>query len=830
MAIGSFFRLSVLFTLSGAAALIYQVLWTRELALLFGSTAQAAALTIAIFFTGIALGGWLFGRQAAKIRRPLHVFGIVEIGVAATALGHFLIADLYFAFYPALVAVFGGSLLLDTVFKAVVAATILLPSAVLMGGTLPLMGQHLIRSSEDLGKLGSALYAFNTVGGAIGAFSAGFFLPVLLGFSGAYLLAVTLDLIVGLMALTLAKGALPQITVKPLASARTSPRIWLIAFVSGFATLAVEVLWVRAFAQVLQNSVYTYSLVLTAFLVALSLGAVIANALGRRAWQPELVLRGLLFASMAAVAATPHLFYYLTGGLAYLGAQTDFWGYTLEVTRVSLIVVVLPGAVLGAVLPYLLRLMQGHGQPGAILGRLIALNTLGAIAGTLVGGFVLLPLVGAWKGLWLMAAAYALLILLVPSKSMDWRSSVSGAAAVLASLFLLAASPGVQSTRLAPGETLLAFKEGHAAHVAVVQRDDAKFIRVNNFYTLGGSGALVPERNQTMIPLLLHPNPEEVFFLGLGTGISAGAVLYAEPQRVTVCELLGDVIEFSRDWFEPYTNGLFDDPRVTIHAEDGRQCLARSKATYDLIIADLFTPWRAGVSNTYSLEHYQLAASRLKPGGAYVQWLPLYQVSRTEFEIIANTMAQVFPSLVLWRGDLYPEASIVALVGSNERQTLDVQTLASQWRTMTGSNQSDDVLIDLALKFYAGNAHAGLFADAPINTDSRPLIEYMAPRTHRAVIAGLDTWLVGQARDQLYDELLLALPPAQDPYLKYLSDAQLDMIYAGQVYAQWQGVRARRALGARALWQRFTSLAPEHAHEPDSPAGYVGRSQRAFGQ
>ncbi len=823
-------QLSALFTISGAAALIYQVLWTRELGLLFGSTAQAAALTIAIFFTGIAIGAWLCARWAGAMQRPLRLFGLVEIGVAATALGHFFVADAYVALYPTLIAAVDGMVVLETVLKAVVAATILLPSAILMGATLPLMGQHLISAPEQLGRMGSALYALNTIGGAVGALAAGFFLPVWLGFYGAYLLAVALDLLVGLTTLFLARRVLPQDNQTPLRGGdKPDSRLWLIAFGSGFATLAVEVIWVRAFAQVLQNSVYTYALVLAVFLGALALGAALANTLTRLVFKPEMVLRVLLMTSAALVAATPYIFYTTTNGLGYLGGQSDFVGYVVEVSRVAALTILVPGAILGAVLPYLLRLMQGHSQPGATLGRLIALNTLGAIFGTLVGGFILLPTLGAWKSLWLLAAVYLLMVPLVRQAQGRMPTKLSGLVAIAGAVFLLIGAPGIQSTRLADGESLLAFSEGHSAHVAVVQQDQAKYIRVNNFYTLGGSGALIPERNQTMIALLTHPDPQELFFLGLGTGISAGAGLFANPQRLTVCELLPDVIAFARDWFVPYVNGLFEDERVTIYPEDGRQCLARSRDAYDMIIADLFTPWRAGVSSTYSLEHYRLAARRLKPGGAYVQWLPLYQVSQAEFEIIGNTMAQVFPSLTLWRGDLYPETSIVALIGRNDFEPLEPQVLADQWRAMTGSHEPDHVLIDQALKFYVGNGHSGLFAAAPINTDSRPIIEYLAPRTQRAVVAGRASWLVGRERDRFYEDLYHAMPPNNDPYLARLTSEQLDMVRAGLTYSQWQGLRFRREMGASQAWRRFITLAPPHARNPSSPAGQVAHSETVFG-
>ena len=826
--------LAVLFFASGAAALIYQVLWVRELGLLFGSTAQAAALTIAIFFTGIALGGWLFGRLSERLARPLGTFGLVEIGVAATALGHFLVIEAYFTLYPGLYALVGGVPVLETALKAGVAATILLPSAVLMGGTLPLIGQHVIRAGRDLGRRGAALYALNTAGGASGALAAGFFLPVWLGFSGAYLLAVGLDLAVGLVALLIARRATPATTNVAAASPRAPDtpipaRLWVIAFASGFATLAIEVIWTRAFAQVLQNSVYTYALVLTVFLMALSLGAALANALNRARLRPEAVLSALLIASALVIAATPHLFHHLTGGLGYLGGRADFAGYVLEVGRVALLAMLIPGTILGAVLPYLLRLMQGGGAPGPLLGRLIAVNTTGAILGALAGGFVLLPVAGMWKGLWLMAALYALLVLVLWRRDEGWSARAPRLAALIGALLLLIGQPGLEPTRLNPGERLLAFREGPSAHVSVIGRGEARFIRVNNFYTLGGSGALVPERNQTMIPLLTHPAPREIFFLGMGTGISAGAGLFAEPERVTVCELLPDVIDFAREWFGPYVNGLFSDPRVTIHAEDGRQCLARSSARYDMIIADLFTPWRAGVGNVYTLEHYRLAASRLNEGGTYVQWMPLYQVSQREFAIIANTMAQVFPELTLWRGDLYPERSVLALVGRNAAAPLDPAVLAAQWRAMTGEDTPEALLIDRALKFYAGNAASGLFAGVPINTDDQPLIEYLAPRSHRAVIAGTASFLTGPARDRLYADLLAALPPENDPYLARLNPSQLALPQAGALYAEWRGRQRRDDPRADAVWRAFPALTPPDAINPDSPAGQVASGGMAFG-
>ncbi|AGA35210.1 Spermidine synthase [Thioalkalivibrio nitratireducens DSM 14787] len=382
------------------------------------------------------------------------------------------------------------------------------------------------------------------------------------------------------------------------------------------------------------------------------------------------------------------------------------------------------------------------------------------------------------------------------------------------------------------GETLVALREGHAAHAAVIEREDGLSIRANNYYTLGSTHAAIAERNQTLIPLLVHPPPETVFFLGMGSGITAGAALLLPVERVVVCELLGEVVDLARDRFQPWVNGLFDDSRVTIYAEDGRHCLARSPERFDAIIADLFTPWKAGTGNLYTQDHYRLAAERLKPGGMYVQWIPLYQVSMQELAIIGTTMASVFPELTLWRGDLYPSRSIVALLGRNTAEPLDPEVLVRNARRLLGEYEGADEYYEaLGLLFYAGNPEESrFFAEALINTDDRPLIEYLAPRTHRAVLTGAAQWGVGVARDRLCWALFDALPPERDPYLRALDERQLRHVEAGLRYALYQGIRVRGTRAeARAVWLGFLEVVTPATRSPDSPAGQAGFGASGFG-
>ncbi|QIT56206.1 fused MFS/spermidine synthase [Aquisalimonas sp. 2447] len=844
-----------LFLLSGFAALVYQVLWVRELGLLFGNTAQAAALAIAIFFAGLAAGGWIWGRIAPRVRSPLKAFGFLEMGVAATALGHFFLLDLYHAIYPTLFTAAHGTDWAVIALRAGLGALVLFPPAFLMGGTLPMMGQHMVRLTGRLSTTGTAVYALNTFGSAMGALAAGFMLPPLLGFNGAYMLAIGIDLGVGLAALALALATV-SISARPrdskeqqrrrrMSAQQTQPRtappetrgngelpgalIILVAFVSGTATLGVEVLWTRLFAQVLQNSVYTYAVVLVAFLLALSLGSLAANALARlRRPAPRHVLLAVLAASALVTAASPWAFHAVTGGLSYVGAGASWLEYLAAVSTVALLIMVLPGILLGVTLPYLLRLSEATSpEPGEILGRLVAVNTSGAIVGSLTAGFVLLPWLGVSGSLLALAGLYPVLMiplilrepLSLPAR-LGWAAPVTAAAVTL--LFLRIDGPAATQIDSAAGEELIELIEGTHATAAVIERGPHRLIRVNNFYTLGGTGALESERNQTLIPMLTHPEPRRVFYLGMGTGITAGASLLFPVERVDVCELLPEVVELAERHFRPWTQGLFDDDRVNVRAEDGQHCLRHADTEYDLIISDLFTPWKAGSGNLYTVENYRTGRERLAEDGLFVQWLPLYQLTEKELSSIARTMQAVFPRVVMWRGDLFADGSIVALVGTEEGVTVDPEAMVNHGRALADNPAlPEDLLRAVGLRFYAGNVGTSdLFADAPLNTRDRPVVEYEAPRSQRRVQAGEDTWMTGSRLGLLYRELLEQTPPAQDPYLASLQPEDHGFVQAGQHYYFHNVLRfnERHDL-ARAQLQRFLALTPfeEPPPDPDSP-------------
>ena len=882
--------------LSGAASLVYEVLWLKELSLLFGSTAYAASTTLAVFFLGLAVGGAAFGRWSPRLRSPLRAYAWIELGIAASAALYFVLLEVYFQLYGPVYDALADRPAAFNAFRIALATLVLLPPAALMGGTLPVLGQYLVRRPHELGRHGSRLYAVNTIGAASGAFLAGFVLPPLLGFDRAYLLAMAANVVVAGVAwqwsridaggatidagraplgagsaaridagrapridaggATIDAGRAPRIdagrappspdvaadrprpaerrgrvarsrrraATAPGAAAAASPawaasRAWLaaVAVLSGVFALALEVLWTRMFAQVLQNSVYTFSTILVVFLAALAAGSAIANRLCRVQAAPAHVLWALLVLSGLAVAATPFAFHRLTAGLSTLATGDAWIAYIVSIFANAMLLLFVPAALLGSVFPYLLRASEGSpAAPGAVIGRLAALNTTGGAAGALAAGFVLLGTIGLWNSIRLMAAGYLLLALAIAwsawgdsrrerggradpePRRPTGRARLLPAAASVGALALLGTAldasrlplVGVATER---GEALIATWEGPDGVVAVTERAGNRRLKMNNFYTLGGTGSLEQEQNQALLPLMTHPDPRAVFLLGLGTGITAGTALRHPVERLVVCEIAPDVIAAAAAYFEAPSGGLFSDPRASVRACDARNHLLGTAERYDVILADLFIPWRAGVGNLYSREHFAAARERLTAGGLFVQWFPLFQVSRREFDLVARTMLSVFEQVTLWRGSFSAELPFAAFVGATEPTTLDPGVIARNGLHLSGGVPLPDAAaLAVTLPFYAGNLSAadGLIPPGPVNTDDRPLVEYLAPVTQREERAGTTGWFHSTELAAFFGHLAELAPPARDPHLALLSAAQRDFVTAGLSY--YQGTVARR--------------------------------------
>jgi len=396
--------------------------------------------------------------------------------------------------------------------------------------------------------------------------------------------------------------------------------------------------------------------------------------------------------------------------------------------------------------------------------------------------------------------------------------------------------PVIGMDRRRPHEQVVETWEGSDCTVTAVRGPHGLSLKVNSDYGLGSTGAYAQERLQNDLPLLVWPRTRSIFFLGLGTGITAGGAL--DPQfpgvrRVVACELVPEVITAARKYianFEgrDFTGGLFRDPRVTLLAEDGRHYLMAAPERFDLVNGELFIPFRSGAGSLYSREHFASVKARLAPGGVFVQWLPLYQVTEHELGIIARTMLDVFDQVSLWRISFQPGEEVVALAGHREAGPLpacDVDSGAARRAAVAGKDHRDLGNLSLPfnsgsiLFFYGGNLTAArnLFAGYPLNTDDRPVIEYLAPRTYRRAADHEIPWFVGPRIAKLVDKLQQICPPERDPLLAQRSAAERRLPRAGAAFhwaRLWQIMDDEAQ--CRQAWQRFV-------------AEWTGREEGALG-
>ena len=807
--------LTLLF-LSGLAGLVYQILWMKQLGLLFGSTAYAASATLAAFFAGLAAGSWWWGARVEKSSNPLRLYALLEFGIALTALTYFIILKAFYAVYPHVYDPMAGPVQMISV-KFLLALLLVFPPAFFMGGTVPAIARVLIRSRGLFGRKSAFIYGINTLGAAVGVSSAAFLLIPSLGFRFTYGLSVLLSLVVALISWQVSRRPHLRVTdptpeAEEAKSAAEGPRyehlaICLLCFFSGFTVLGLEVIWTRIFAQVHENSVYSFAIILTVVLVCLALGAWISAGLARLSKEPLRTLGILTIAGGSLLVLGPPLLMKATDGLRPVNTMEPWGEYVAGLFRMGFGGIGLVTIALGTVFPFLMKAVERTAEaPGRTLGRLLAINTAGAIAGALLSGFVLLPSLGMWGSMRFLSAAYLVLGLLLPFGL--GHSGIVLRAVGIGSLALLfsALNPTRLPTHWNPPfqenpDRVLKTWEGADCTVTVVEKGSGhRAIKINGAYALGSTAAYQEQANQSRIPLHAFPETGSICYIGMGTGMSAGAALapkFPKVERLVSCELTPAVVEAARTYIpEELTRGLFTDPRSTVLVEDGRHYIMAGDDKFDMINADLFLPYRRGAGSLYSLDHYQAAAERLNPDGVFVQWLPLYQLTEFEFGVIARTMLEAFDQVTMWRNNFTPGKEKVALIGqktaaplppppTGDREAMRAAVEGMEW--FEASPEMVRAEADSIMFFYCGNLSAArdLFDSYPINTDDRPVIEYETPRTFRQRAEQEEmVFFVGPELARVTRQLLLACPVTEDPALQGHPASSQRLVLAGAAFHQ----------------------------------------------
>ncbi|HEY6141192.1 MAG TPA: fused MFS/spermidine synthase [Thermoanaerobaculia bacterium] len=727
---------------SGFCALVYQTAWLRQFRLIFGASTFATAAVLAIFMGGLGLGSAFLGKRADRHPQPLRFYGNLELMIAVSAAFSpvllWVIAKVYFALGGSVVLGLAGA----SVVRLILSTLVLGVPTVLMGGTLPAAARA-VETHDDAGRRSLALlYGMNTLGAVAGTLLSTFWLLEALGNRGTLFVAVAINLIVALIARwrtgTLACPAEPD---PGTGKSACPPYVLGAAAVVGFAFLLMELVWYRMLAPLLGGSTFTFGLILAIALLGIGLGgAAYAFWSGdRRATAGGFALTCSLEAAAIAIPfALGDRIAILANLLRALGAE-GFGGYVFGWTLVTLIVVFPAAVVAGVQFPLLISLLgSGEEDVGHQVGLAYAWNTAGAIAGSLAGGFGILPLLTA-PGTWRLVVVLLALTSVVFAK----RYAIVAAAAV-ALTFTLGPTAvwrhsGIGAGRAAAHDSPNAIREwayrnrrqlvwdvdGRESSVALIDGADYAFV-VNGKVDGSARGDAGTQIMSGLVCAILHPDPKRALVIGLGTGSTAGWYgVVPSMERVDVVELEPAVLRVAAAC-APVNRDVLHNPKVDIRIADAREVLLTTRDTYDLIFSEPSNPYRAGIASLFTQEFYRAAAARLRDGGIFGQWVQAYDVDGQTIRTIYATLGSVFPFVETWTTDS-GDLLLVATKGPIARDAGALRRRVAQEPFRSGMSNAWRVesLEGFLGHFLARDTLArALGKDEELNTDDKTPIEF----------------------------------------------------------------------------------------------------------
>jgi spermidine synthase len=733
-----------IFVLSGAAGLIYEIVWSRQLVLVFGNTTQAVSAILTGFFGGMAIGAALGGRIADRVRSPLRMYGVLElllvVVVIATPLSFRLIHEVYRAVYPSI----EGTPMLVLV-RLALAVLALAPATVMMGATFPALVRHFARD-EALSKAFGRLYSANTIGAVVGTLVAGLVLIELLGLSGALLVGVTCSAIAGLIALWLARDDRPADviatrTVAP-ATAGTRPGIrpsialaLAIAFLSGLTSLGYQVTWTRLLTSGTGGYTYVFTAVLALFLTGIAIGAVLFTWLRPRIRSP---LRLLAFSQIAVAALA------ILGLLIVIGSPRPLDpGDPVASVRalvVAAIVVVLPVAtILGIAFPTASALLRDElGEAGSESGALLASNTTGAIIGSLVIPFVLMPTIGSPAIVIVLAianAALGIFLAIRAGPSSRWMA-MAGAAMIVVTVAVAMRPAAIQQPNVAliesVGGRIFASSEDEIASVQAGQKSSTP-----ELWVAGTSMTLltVDAKLMPVLPLIARPDSDRALVVAFGMGTAFRSSLIA-GMRTDVVELVPSVPRMF-GWYYEDADAVLSDPDGHLVVADGRNHLELETERFDIIVTDPPPPIESsGASVISSLEYYRAGHAHLTQNGVMMQWVP-FGAAESELKEHIRTFAEVYPEVLIVRGAggygfyMLGSDAPIELDPEVSREVLARPGVLDDISSAYDSPASDiDGWVDVIDRqtWLAGDAVRGYVGSGALITDDRPRPEYFLLR------------------------------------------------------------------------------------------------------
>ncbi|HKG61814.1 MAG TPA: fused MFS/spermidine synthase [Pyrinomonadaceae bacterium] len=761
--------IGVCFVLSGATGLIYEVLWARMLGLVFGATTLAVSTVLAAFMGGLALGSALAGKLAQRIRKPLSTYGVMEIGIAVYA----LLVPLLFRWIDHVYVLIWQQLqpgyFTFSLWRFLLSGLVLLLPTTLMGATLPVLTVAFVRSSDANSV--TKLYACNLAGAILGTLAAGFVLLPALGVRMTIVVAAVLNVIVGVIAIVLqrqtqARAEHPEHPVhleNPENPENPVNSFWYFAaLVSGFVTISSQVSWTRTLTMIIGSSTYAFSIVVALFLIGLAIGAWLVT---RKDRSPRLRSAILKVEALTALSLLLSLYVLnqIPALLINLGLRLHISSWTgllaLQIVSATLLILV-PAVLMGMVMPLVLVWASSdRTRAVAQVGRSYAVNTIGAIAGAFITGFILIPKTSTRFTL-LFAAICCLVVATVAYKPVSRdpalkRSLAIGLIPVFVIVLFIVAPPmnladlsigaydslvrvlaqtreGVKEAETGPNiHELLMYEEGPTATVSVRRDQNTVSMAING--RTNASDSIYDMPTQVMLgqlPLLIAPKINHGLIIGYATGVTVGAMLQSPVQSVTCVELEPGTVAGSQ-FFNHVNNRPLDDPRASLIIDDARTFLRVTPNRYDMIVSEPSHPWVPGVANLFTQEFFELGRARLSDDGIWVQWVQIYQLSTESLRSVLATYQKVFPHVLVFRVGGLSNGKDLLLIGSNRPLNLDRLSERIRDPRMAAELARVDLKSEADIRgwYVCDESKLGpAVAGAKINTDDNMHIEMTVPR------------------------------------------------------------------------------------------------------
>jgi len=760
----------VLFLLSGATSLAYEVMWTRMLVRIFGTSSFAVSTVLAAYMAGLALGSYLFGRLIDRKGRPVLIYGLLELGIGVFALVFPYVLDGLNPLYRVLYRGLEGSHYSLSLIRFVLCFTVLLVPTTLMGGTLPVLSRFVTRSLSDLTLRVGLLYSTNTFGAVAGTFLTGFFVLRALGIRHATFAVAGLNFAIFLIAYALSRragyargpeagaaerGQVPATAPGNKSSGKEGERLVLFAFLfTGLAALSAEVVWTRVLALVVGTTVYAFSTMLTVFLLGLAIGSAVFSRVAQRTSRPRmafgivaLAIGISVFAGTVAFSHLPPYYMDLYNAIGKTWDASVATGFLL-----SLLIMIGPAFLMGGTFPLVARIYATDvAHVGGKIGTAYAYNTVGSILGSFLGSFVLLDVLGVENGMLVVALVYlavgAAIFFALAERVPPRVRSAAAAAAVAVAIAAAVVGPGWDKKLMTSGvyvyagmygdrqgledalkfRNLLFYDEGPGATVSVEQTENVRSLRIDGKADASTGADMINQELLAHVPMLLHPRPDTVLVIGLGSGVTLGSAGKYPARRLECVELLENVVEGAA-LFRDFNYDCLADPRVKLIKGDARNHLLLTDKKYDVIISEPTNVWVSGVGDLFDFEFFSLARKCLKPDGVMCAWFHTYHMGERELRSGVRTFLEIFPHASLW---LSNESDLI-LVATPGPPAID-EALVARMRepriaadlARVGINEPADLLSALLMTEEDLRAYSG---SAPIHTDDNMLMEFASGR------------------------------------------------------------------------------------------------------